>query len=84
MRKKVEAARELQKERYRYSLIPKELDTFILEFGDSSMWYKYATSEDHILCPSKNNEIGTKEELLKRHNLDMDSLKTRIIELIKK
>lgn len=75
---------ELQKDRYRYSLIPVELDTFVLEFGDSSIWYKYATSEDHILCPGKNNELGTKEELLKSHNLDVDSLKRRIIELLKK
>lgn len=74
---------ELQKDRYKFSLIPKELKTFVIEFGETTLWNKYATSEEYILGITKNSESGTKEELLNYHNLDMDSIKTKIIELMK-
>jgi len=74
----------MQSERYRYSLLPKELKTFVIEFGESSLWHKYATDEEYILGLNKYTTSGTKEELLKYYNLDMDSLKTKIIEIMKK
>lgn len=75
---------ELQNDRYKYSLLPKELKTFILEFGNNSMWHKYATADEYILGINKYSTSGTKEELLKYHKLDVDTIKTKIIEIMKK
>jgi len=75
---------ELQNERYKTSLIPKELKTFIIEFTNDFLWHKYVASEEYILGINKYSTSGTKEELLKNYNLDIDSIKTKIIELMKK
>jgi len=75
---------ELQNERYKYSLLPKELKTFVIEFGSGAMWHKYATNEDYVFGINKYSTSGTKEELLNYYNLDADSIKTKIIELMKK
>jgi transketolase len=72
-----------QTERYKFALLPQELKTFVLEFGSTSLWSKYATNSDYILGIDRYTTSGTKEELLSYYNLDLDSLKTRIIELMK-
>ena len=73
----------LQKDRYKFSLIPKELKTFVLEFGDVNLWHGFVSGDEYILGMTNNNEYGTKEELMNCYNLDLDSLKTKIIELMK-
>lgn len=70
-----------QGERYKYTLLPKDLKTFVLEFSTPHLWGGYATDDKYILGVNTTNNIGTKEEILKNNKLDMDSLKTRIIEL---
>lgn len=74
----------MQNNRYKYSLLPKELKTFVLEFGSSSMWHKFATDEEYIIGINDYTKSGTKEELLNYYNLNMDAIKARIIELMKK
>lgn len=74
---------ELQNDRYRYSLIPKELKTFVIEFGDKMLWYKYATSEEYIFGINNYSKSGTKLELLNEYTLTKDSIKAKIIELMK-
>jgi len=73
-----------QNDRYKYTLLPYDLKTFVIEFGSTNIWNKYATSNEYILGMDKYSTSGTREELLNYHNLDMDSLKTRIVELMKK
>lgn len=72
-----------QSERYKYTLLPHELKTFVLEYSNTSFWMGYATDERYVLGVDKYASAGTKEELLNYYNLDVDSLKTRIIELMK-
>lgn len=72
-----------QNERYQNMLLPKNVKTFTLEFGDKSFWYEYATSEDYILGIDKFGTSGTKEELLNYYNLDMDSIKAKILSNMK-
>ncbi len=74
----------MQNERYKYSLLPKELKTFVIEFGSNSLWKNFATNEEYILGLNKYSVSGTKEELLSYYELDLDSIKTKIIELMKK
>lgn len=72
-----------QNERYQNMLLPKTIKTFTLEFGGISFWHKYATSEDYILGIDKFGTSGTKEELLNYYNLDMDSIKAKILSNMK-
>jgi len=74
---------ELQNDRYRYSLMPDYLKTFVIEFGESSLWNKYATDKEYIFGINKFGMNGTKEELVKYYNLDIDTIKTKIIEIMK-
>lgn len=74
---------ENQNDRYKYSLIPKEIKTFVIEFNNSMLWNKYATSEEYIFGVSSYVPCGTKLELLKKYNLTKDNIKAKIIELIK-
>ena len=73
---------ERQNERYKYSLIPRELKTFVIEFGECKLWNKYATNDDYIFGIN-NYKSGTKLELLNYYNLTKDSIKAKIIELMK-
>lgn len=74
---------EKQNDRYRYSLIPKEFKTFVIEFGSSMLWSNFATGEEYIFGVSNYTPCGTKLELLKKYNLTKDNIKAKIIELIK-
>ena len=73
---------EMQNERYKCSLLPKELKTFVIEFGSDTLWLKYTTREC-IFGVNDFTTSGTKEELLKYYKLDIDSIKTKIIEIMK-
>lgn len=75
---------DMQNDKYKNILIPKELKTFVIEFSNDSSWYKYATNKEYILGINNYSASGTKEELLSYHNLDKDYLKAKIIELMKK
>lgn len=61
---------EMQNERYRISLFPAELNTFIIEEGDNSLWQKYVANKGYVF--SLNNEIKDKE-----------TIKNKIIEIMK-
>ena len=74
---------ENQNDRYKYSLIPSELKTFVIEFNSPMLWNKYATSNEYIFGVSSYVPCGTKLELLKKYNLTKDNIKAKIIELIK-
>ena len=73
---------EMQNERYKCSLIPKELKTFIIEIGSNTLWLKY-TEKDCIFGVDDYTISGDKEELLRYYKLDVDSIKTKIIEIMK-
>lgn len=75
---------EMQNDRYRYSLIPKELKTFVIEFGNKEQWQKYVSSDEYIFGINDYTESGTRLELLNNYNLTKDSIKAKIIELMKK
>ena len=74
---------ESQNERYKYSLIPRELKTFVIEFGEKKMWSKYATDDEYIFGLNTYCKSGTKLELLNNYGLIKDSIKAKIIELMK-
>ncbi len=75
---------EMQKEKYQNVLLPKEIKTFVLEYGNKLVLSKYATSEEYVLGTSGYSDSGTKEELLNYHGLSINQIKAKIMELMKK
>lgn len=75
---------ETQNDRYKFSLIMGELKTFVIEFGETKLWEKYATDEEYIFGVNNYSFSGTKGELLGHYNLTKDNIKAKIIELMKK
>lgn len=75
---------EMQNDRYKFSLILGELNTFVIEFGDTKLWERYATSDEHIFGVNHYINSGNKVELLNHYKLTKDNIKTKIIELMKK
>ena len=75
---------ESQNNRYKFSLILGELKTFVIEFGETKIWEKYATDEEYIFGIKNYSFSGTKSEILGYYNLTKDKIKTKIIELMKK
>ena len=75
---------ENQNDRYKFSLIMGEIKTFVIEFGETKLWEKYATSEEYIFGVNNYSFSGTKGELLGHYNLTKDNIKTKIIDLMKK
>lgn len=73
----------MQKEKYQNMLLPKDVFTFTLEFGSTGIWYKYATNDKCILGIDSYGDTGTKEELLNYYGLDIDSIKVKILGILK-
>ena len=63
-------------------LLPKELKIFAIEFSEGSNYLEF-TTRDRIFSINKYSTSGTKEELLNNYNLDIDSIKSKIIECYK-
>lgn len=74
---------EVQNDRYKYSLIPNSLKTFVIEFGNTMLWNKYATSDDYIFGLHTYPKNGERLELLNNYGLVKDNIKAKIIELMK-
>lgn len=75
---------DMQKEKYQSMLLPKGVKTFVIEFGSTGYWNKYATSDEYILGVNKFGMSGTRAELLSYYNLTKDAIKAKIVELLKK
>ena len=74
---------ENQNDKYKNMLIPRNVKTFVLEYSKGNYWCKYATDSSYILGIDKYSTNGSRNELLKYHNLDIDSIKTTIVEKYK-
>jgi len=74
---------EKQSEEYKDSILSNCNHIFTLEASSTFGWSAYATDKKHILGLSKFGASGTKDEVLKYMNFDFESLKDRIISVIK-
>ncbi len=74
----------MQSEKYQKMLLPNDVKTFILEFSNSKSLEKYATNKDYIFGVDDFFVGGTKEEKLNYYHLNIDAIKTKMIELLKK
>ncbi len=75
---------ELQSERYKQMLLPKDVLTFTIEYASFEYLGEYATTKE---CAFQINNFflgGTKEEKLKYYNLNIDAIKAKMMEILKK
>ncbi len=68
---------------YREKILPKNIKTAVIEAGNDSIWYRFATSKEYILGLNEFIEGGIPIEVLQKMNYDYDSLKLKIETLMR-
>lgn len=72
-----------QDEDYKRNLLPEAYKTFVIEYGVSADWYKFVRNEKYLININNFGKSGTKEEILEYFELDFDSIKNYIYDLLK-
>jgi len=70
-------------EEYKNNLLPQGYKTFAIEYGTSADWYKYVRNEKYLININNFGKSGTEEEILEYFELDYESVKNYISELLK-
>ena len=70
-----------QNEKYRFTLIPKNVKTICLEAASSMSWHRFATDENHIVALDNFGISGTKGEVESHLKFSFDDIKDRIKKL---
>lgn len=68
---------------YKASILPNGYKCIVVEYSNSNLWYKYIQNKNYLINLNSFGKSGTKEEVLKSFNLDYETLKERIKELVK-
>jgi len=68
---------------YKEKILPEGYRTIVIEYGSSADWYKYVRNENYLININNFGKSGTKEELLEYYELDYNSVKNYIIDLLK-
>ena len=55
----------------------------MIEYGVSADWYKYVRGDNYLININNFGKSGTKEEILEYYELDYESVKNYIIDLLK-
>lgn len=74
---------EESEEDYKETIIPTGYKTIVIEYGSSSDWYRYVRGEKYLININSFGKSGTKEEILEYYELDYESVKKYIIDLLK-
>lgn len=68
---------------YKASILPNGYKCIVVEYSNSNLWYKYIQNKTYLINLNSFGKSGTKEEVLKSFDLDYETLKERIKELVK-
>ena len=68
---------------YMKTILPDGVKTAVIEAGDPSLWYRFATSEEYILGINDFAYNGIPIEVLQKMSYDYDSLKLKIESLMR-
>ena len=74
---------ESMNEEYKEEILPQGYRTIVIEYGVSAGWYKYVRGDSYLININNFGKSGTKEEILEYYELDYDSVKNYIIDLLK-
>lgn len=72
-----------QDKKYQESVIPKGYRNIVIEAGSSALWHQFVYNENYIIALNDFGVSATTEDTLKNMNFDYDSIKERVIKLLK-
>lgn len=68
---------------YKEELLPAGYKRVVIEFGSSYSWYKYVYSDKYLININKFGKSGFKDDILNEFNLDYESIKKHIKQILK-
>lgn len=72
-----------QPKEYQEEVLTPYIKTFVLEYSSSLSWYRFVYNDKFLFTIDTFGASGSKDDVLKAHQLDFDSILKRMIELIK-
>lgn len=72
-----------QPEKYRESLLPLGVKTFVIEASSSYSWYEFVYNEKYLITMDTFGKSGGKKELEKKYKFDVESIENHIENLLK-
>lgn len=72
-----------QPKEYQDEILTPYIKTFVLEYSSSLSWYRFVYNDKFLFTIDTFGASGSKDDILKAHRLDFDSVLQRMIELIK-
>ena len=72
-----------QPKEYQEEVLTPYIKTFVLEYSSSLSWYRFVYNDKFLFTIDTFGASGSKDDVLKAHQLDFDSILKRMIESIK-
>lgn len=72
-----------QTEKYKQSIIPKDIPVFVIELSSSYSWYKYTNNKEHLFTVDTFGTSGNKDAILKKYGFDSEKIADKIEKLLK-
>ncbi len=72
-----------QEEQYKKEVLPKGIRTIVIEAGSSMGWESFVYDPKYLITVNQFGASGTKEEVLSFLEFDYESIKNKIIKLLK-
>lgn len=74
---------EKQTEKYKNSVIPKDVKVFVIELASSYSWHKFTNNKEHLFTIDEFGFSGSKDEILTKYGFDSDTIANKIEKLLK-
>jgi len=68
---------------YRESILPKGYRNIVIEAGSSALWHQFVYNENYLITINDFGISASTNDTLKFMNFDYDSIKERVIKLLK-
>lgn len=72
-----------QPKEYQEQILPLGYKKIVIEAGSPFGWEKFVYNDKYLICLNQFGKSGTKDEILKEMNFDYESIKNKILEILK-
>lgn len=72
-----------QSKEYQEEILPTGYKKIVIESGSSFGWEKFVYNEKYLICLQNFGFSGSKDEVLKEMNFDYETIKNRVVNLLK-
>ncbi len=73
---------ERETEKYQEEILPKDVETFVIEASSSYSWYKYVKDHDHLFTVDEFGYSGNKNDIFEHFGLTDSKITKKIEELL--